>query len=1704
MTKPIFWIACCCLLSTQSWSQFQLPTDSSFYTFLDSFYVYYQDDSTEGGIYNKVRRDKMTWGPRLAPSGHMSKANQAILDYTKLYNGSNNAANSAPPVGTVPIVIPPVHPLASNWKELGPTQTIQLGDRGKGMGQIHRIAFHPSYDGSSNQTIYAGSHYGGLFRTDDGGANWYNYHTDRGLPLTSIGGIAVSPSRVFVCTGNGDHGYASFGLQGKYDPLRGSINDANPVHTQGVYYNHTNNNNWIPINGDSVRLIDGTTASSLLEVFEQGGTMRNIIVHPSNDNILLIATSQGIFRTSNRGFYWEQVLVGPAAVTGGFLLDTEWRGLAFHPTNPNIVYASGQDIYKSVDGGLTWTNMTNQQADLPLPWHIRRINIAVTPAAPDALYAYVIGYTTSFSSGQSRVYWYQNGNWALQNTAALPGAPDWAAIAVSPSDPQVAYVGNISTHKLINIGALGAANKVTTPAVGIHDDVHALCYAPNSSGGIETIFAGTHGGVSKLREGDTTWSTLYDGLAVATIWAFDDWEGNDSLIALSQQDVGTNVSIDNGGNWQQRAGEDGYGTRIDNQSGDIYYLQNWGGSFYRLPMSRPLNQMSSKVYEGRGLPSLVPSTFPMENHPENDSLYFGFSGLYLRNSHSWMDSLVSIDTIPAGNIIPGTNLTSNEANCDTYVSPGNNRVVAYWVQPGNPPFQPPGYCVIESYVVTIEKWKEKSDIQKYQSHSGNRRIMEIAFSEDENSNYTYLVSLGDNNHRRSDLYFNNGLNCDTCFVRKNAGLPMDSLAPTLDPNPITGIAVDPLDGKRLWLSFSGYSKAIKVYYSSDSGSTWTSYDDANNSLANLNVPINNIVYQRGTKDRLYIATDVGVYVREDGGDWLRYGENFPNVRTTELKINYCSGKLRAATFGRGAWEADLLPAETSINYRSFRVVSGYEQWSKDKNMSRDILVKSSGTLVLDSMLLNMPKDGLIVVEAGGLLMVNGSTITNLCGQTWQGIQVWGQSAMSQTFSNQGTIVLDGATIEYAKNAISPWQVGNYPDMMTGTGGTGGIVWAENSSFVNNWRSIDFMFYRHFSQFKEQSRLNNCTFTVNDAYRPFNQDSLPFFLGHISMWGVGGTDIRGCTFKDERSYKVGDAATGGSYGIATLGASPYLRRHLYWDKRNRFEGLERALELAGPRSTPLSSVVDECTFVGNEQAVAVRAHNHALIVRDSFSIGGFGVQYNNPYIVEEYGLGLMANTAFSVEQNVFQASTTDETVGTWVEDAGSGGTEIRNNQYYNLTGANLAHGRNSGIGPFANGLQYLCNKNHQNSHDFLVFPNITSNLASASIGARQGRPTQASRNTLSTAAQTFPAQTQFYNYSYNPSLGQLNPPIAYYYTNSQGAVEIPDPSLLLNVNRLVASQGPLNFCADHYTGIGIFKIANTEGTPLSLESLKANYYSSKASYISLKEEYHTLDPTDSSLVQAQEGELAGVHREVFFWANQVIHAYSNDSLAWKDSIAVWIQKKPGLEAAYELVEHYWRWGAYSTALQLIEDIPLQYTLEERAVKNHGDYKRLKNLLYTAYQAGRVEATLEKEEVDLLEEIALAKWGFAAVQAGNILRFFYQKGVIYYPTLPSGQEVEGRYTPPSHSNTLVFNEGAILLGNPNPAINWVDLSYQLPKDSKQGQLVVTATTGAKVHQVSLYQATGQITLNTKDWAAGIYFATLYAGEKKCKVFKIIIQK
>src|SRR5438128_823179 len=127
-----------------------------------------------------------------------------------------------------------------------------------------------------------------------------------------------------------------------------------------------------------------------------------------------------------------------------------------------------------------------------------------------------------------------------------------------------------------------------------------------------------------------------------------------------------------------------------------------------------------------------------------------------------------------------------------------------------------------------------------------------------------------------------------------AGLPVVS-------NYLTDVTVSDTDPDLVWVTFSGYYAGEKVYKSQDGGTTWK-----NISGRLPNMPVDTIVYEKKADNPVYIGTDAGVYYRNDGlVDWVPYKWGLPNVIVDRLEILYGSNVIRAATYGRGCWEAPL-------------------------------------------------------------------------------------------------------------------------------------------------------------------------------------------------------------------------------------------------------------------------------------------------------------------------------------------------------------------------------------------------------------------------------------------------------------------------------------------------------------------------------------------------------------------------------------------------------------------------------------------------------------------------------------------------------------------------------------------------------------------------------------------------------------------------------
>ncbi len=440
------------------------------------------------------------------------------------------------------------------WTELGPQTFGTIWGTLQGNGRIDRIAFHPT----NSNIIYAGTHNGGLWRTTDGGANW--------TPLSSymanlgVSGIVISrsnPNTLYVLTGDGDSyapGYLVFNF-GFSRPCGGVLKSTDG----GV--------NWSRVGSFGT----GNFGAFRLEQ------------HPSNSNILMAATSLGLYRTTDGGATWTQV------ISGRIIQDVR-----FNPLNGNTVYAAGPSYYRySNDGGITWNSATFSNTLSGA----NRISIGVTPNDTTRVYL-LCGPGTSTNCSATTPTGSFFGLYSSTNTGKtftrvltspnILGSSDSGndcddgtsyclGIAVSPTNKAQLAMCSLSIWASNNSGGstYHIANYWGGPNEDVHPDVHCVEY--NSLDG--KLYTGTDGGLYVSNNDGTNWSFISNGLNCNEIYHFSGANDDRTHLAIGLQDNGTRNRTTYTNAFNHIASGDGFNIIYDpNNSSRLYQIINSGGS----------------------------------------------------------------------------------------------------------------------------------------------------------------------------------------------------------------------------------------------------------------------------------------------------------------------------------------------------------------------------------------------------------------------------------------------------------------------------------------------------------------------------------------------------------------------------------------------------------------------------------------------------------------------------------------------------------------------------------------------------------------------------------------------------------------------------------------------------------------------------------------------------------------------------------------------------------------------------------------------------------------------------------------------------------------------------------------------------------------------------------------------------------------------
>ncbi len=359
---------------------------------------------------------------------------------------------------------------ALKWRCIGPP-------RG---GRVVAVAGDPH----DPMTFYFGACAGGVWKTVDGGVYWRNV-SDGFLTSATIGALAVAPSDPNVI-------YAGTGET----TIRIDVS-----YGDGVYRSSDAGRTWVSL---------GLT---------QTHHIGRICVHPNDADLVYVAAlgdafganqERGVYRSRDGGKNWTKVLHRSA--------DSGAVDLTLDPLNPRIVYAAfwqarrsfwhlnsggpGSGLFRSMDGGDTWQELTNRQGPpngLPNA-PLGKLGVSASGARAGRVWALIEAEgdkTGLYRSDDHGELWTQ----VCSNRDLMHRPWYYTHVFADPGHADTVYVTNLQMWKSTDGGV--SFSEVTTP----HGDNHDLWIDPNNP---RRMIEGNDGGACVSFNGGESWSSIYN------------------------------------------------------------------------------------------------------------------------------------------------------------------------------------------------------------------------------------------------------------------------------------------------------------------------------------------------------------------------------------------------------------------------------------------------------------------------------------------------------------------------------------------------------------------------------------------------------------------------------------------------------------------------------------------------------------------------------------------------------------------------------------------------------------------------------------------------------------------------------------------------------------------------------------------------------------------------------------------------------------------------------------------------------------------------------------------------------------------------------------------------------------------------------------------------------------------------------------------
>lgn len=689
-------------------------------------------------------------------------------------------------------------------------------------GRVTAVAGHRAHP----FTFYMGATGGGVWKTTDYGTTWHPI-SDGYFETGSIGSIRVAPS-------NADVVYVGTGSDG----IRSNV-----ITGRGLYYSDDAGETW--------------ERRGLVEMGQLGA----VEIHPDNPDVAYVAAlgnawapspDRGVYRTSNAGRTWEQVLFTSDSVGA---IDLE-----INPANPNEIYAamwrgqrqpwtiiSGMEasaeedgIWKSTDGGATWRIVRD---GLPTGL-VGKIDLSVSADMPNRVYALV--ETTDPDEGLYRSDDFGESWELVSSQAGIMNRPFYyTGVVADPTDADHVYINNEGYYESTDGGR--TFERRSTP----HGDNHDTWINPDNP---LIQIQSNDGGANVTLNGGTTWSTQFNQPTAELYqvdiddqfpyWLYAGQQDN-STIRVPSNPPGTGSQGGHQGNWEAVGGCE-TGPAVPKPGDPTIVYSNCKGRFGRY---NQVTGQEKQYYVGfvnlygvnpAELPYRFQRTVPIEVSPHDAStVYHGSQFVHKTTDEGVTWEQISPDLTafrPERQQVSGGPITRDVTGEEHY------SVL---------------YAIEESPVTPGVIWTGSNDGPVHVTRDGGRTWTDVT----------------------------------------PPSMPPEGRIQTIDPSPH--------DAAKAY--FAGYRTLLGdfrpyIYKTEDYGQSWTLLTPGDNGIPSHH-PTRAVREDPEREGLLYAGTEFGMYVSlNDGESWEQFQMNLPRTPITDIKLH--QGDLVLSTMGRAFWVMD--------------------------------------------------------------------------------------------------------------------------------------------------------------------------------------------------------------------------------------------------------------------------------------------------------------------------------------------------------------------------------------------------------------------------------------------------------------------------------------------------------------------------------------------------------------------------------------------------------------------------------------------------------------------------------------------------------------------------------------------------------------------------------------------------------------------------------